>query len=176
LGALFLLLGATATGAAGASQEGVSASEIGEMSREALEDMRQMLSRVLEIHQGASESRDAVKVNCVNEKLIVVKGLLKISENAYGGLQQSLVQKEMSNARHEYRKIVTAQKNCAQLAGESEACVGQSVFYSGDSDVEVDVNSRLVGSGGFALGVNLDDMLEVPTEVIEIPPAASGYQ
>jgi hypothetical protein len=176
LGTLLFLMGPTAVGAARVSLEGVSASEMDERGREALDHMRQVLSRVLEIHQRARESRDVVKLNCVNEKLIAVKGLLKISENAYGGLQESLVQKQMNNARHEYRKIVTARKNCAQLAGESETCVGEFAVYSGDTDVQLDVNTTLVGSDQLALGSNLEEILEVPTELIEPPPAASGYQ
>lgn len=147
-----------------------------EQSRDALDDMRQVLSRVLEIHQQARESRDVVKLNCVNEKLISVKGLLKISEQSYLVLQEAISKHNMSIARHEFGKISMARRKCSQLAGESETCVGEFAVYSGDTDVKVEVDSEKVGGDEFALGGTIETITEPPPPPeVEPPPSASDF-
>ena len=85
------------------------------------------------------------------------------------------MQKQMNNARHEYRKIITARKNCAQLAGESETCVGEFAVYSGDTDVQLDVNTTLVGSERLALGVHMVPFVRfiVRTVILQNAPVVS---
>src|SRR5688572_831719 len=51
-------------------------------SAEALTKMRQSLKEVIGKLEEARNSKDVVKLNCVNEKLTRIKGLLRISEQA----------------------------------------------------------------------------------------------
>ena len=66
----------------------VNIDDMPEHSHSALERMRAILTKVLKHLQGARDERDVVKLNCVNEKLTAVKGLLKIAEQADVGLQE----------------------------------------------------------------------------------------
>src|SRR5205085_818566 len=77
-------------------------------SAEALAKMRQALKDVLAKLEEARNSRDVVKLNCVNEKLTQVKGLLRISELADVAMQESIAKKEDSGALHEYTKTSIA--------------------------------------------------------------------
>jgi len=182
-----LSFSSTALGESDIVIEDMSSEEMDDRGREDLDEMRRVLSRVLELHQQARESRDVVKLNCVNEKLIAIKGLLKISEGAYNLLQEKIVQNKLSAAKHEYRKISIAKRNCTELAGESETCVGEFAVYSGDTDIEVEIDADVVGSDDFALGDSggtwsgeagggLEDLLDLTEEPIEPPPAASPFQ
>mgnify|MGYP007063829300 CR=1 FL=1 len=160
----------------GASPKEVTAERMDEQSRDALDEMRQVLTRVLEIHQRARESRDVVKLNCVNEKLISVKGLLKISEQSFLTLQEAISKRNMSIARHEFGKISMARRKCTQLAGESETCVGEFAVYSGDTDVKVEIDADKVGGDEFALGGTIETITEAPPPPeVEPPPSASDY-
>lgn len=154
----------------------LTAERMDTQSRDGLDEMRQVLSRVLDIHQQARESRDVVKLNCVNEKLISVKGLLKISEQSFLLLQEAIAKGNMSIARHEFGKISMARKKCSQLAGESETCVGEFAVYSGDTDIKVEVDSEKVGGDEFALGGTIETITEPPPPPeVEPPPSSSDF-
>src|ERR1041384_49894 len=56
-------------------------------SNRALGDMRQKLREVLAKVEEARRTKDVVKLNCANEKLSQIKGLLRISEQADVSLQ-----------------------------------------------------------------------------------------
>lgn len=136
-------------------------------SAEHLSRMKEILSRVLKYLEDAREERDVVKLNCVNEKLTAIKGLLRISEQADVSMQEALARRNAEVAAHEYEKIAIAVSKCEQLFAESEACVGELAIYAGETQVEVEVT-----------GEPAEDLSEdIPeVEVITRPPAASPYQ
>lgn len=104
---------------------------------EHLNRMREVLKTVLKFLEEAREKRDVIKLNCVNEKLTAVKGLLKVSEQADVTMQEALARRDEETSRHEYDKISIARNKVDQLLGESEACVGELSIYAGDTTVEV---------------------------------------
>jgi hypothetical protein len=150
--------------------DAVPDSEKLEYSRKAVTRMKEVLSRVLKHLEEARDERDVVKLNCVNEKLTAVKGLLKISEQADVTMQEALARRDTEVSAHEFDKINIAQRKTEQLLAESEACVGELAVYAGDTQVEVVLEdvpttdpTRNTGSGS------------TYTDVVR-PPAASPYQ
>jgi len=132
-------------------------------SAEHLDRMREVLKTVLKFLEEAREKRDVIKLNCVNEKLTAVKGLLKVSEQADVSMQEAIARRDEEMSRHEYDKISIARNKVDQLLGESEACVGELSIYAGETTVEV--------TGG-------DDQqtpfpTPVPGDIAVRPPAAS---
>lgn len=107
-------------------------------SAEALQKMRQALKDVLGKLEEARNSRDVVKLNCVNEKLTQVKGLLRISELADVAMQEAIAKKEDSSALHEYTKVSIAVTKVTQLRAEAEQCLGQLAFRT-DENLAIDV-------------------------------------
>lgn len=99
-----------------------------ERSRKHLDVMRVALSEVLKQLEEAREGKDIIKLNCVNEKITQVKGLLKISENAGIALEEAVARRESEGAEHEYQKIAIARQKVDQLRSESEECVGEIVI------------------------------------------------
>ena len=125
-------------------------------SQEHIARMKEILSKVLKHLEEARDEKDIVKLNCVNEKLTNIKGLLKISEDGDVKMQEALARRTPEEGAHEYEKIAIARSKCEQLFAESEACVGELAVY----------------------GEPPEDLSEnIPTiDIITRPPAASPFQ
>jgi hypothetical protein len=137
-----------------------------ERSSKALATMRTALREVLEKLEEARRTKDVVKLNCVNEKLTQIKGLLRISEQADVGLQEAVARKETTASEHEYTKVMIAQQKVAQLRSETEECIGQLAFRT-DENLSVEVEEPRDLPGG-------DPTRPPPPEdVIVRPPPAS---
>ena len=113
-------------------------------SAAAVTRMRTSLTDVLHRLEEARATKDVVKLNCVNEKLTQVKGLLRISEQADVALQEAVVKKDSTAAEHEYSKVSIARNKVDQLRNESEQCIGQLAFRTDENlTVEVEVPGGL---------------------------------
>ncbi len=108
--------------------------------------MRGTLKLVLAKLEEARNTKDVVKLNCVNEKLTQVKGLLRISEQSDVALQEAVAKKDQTTADHEYTKVSIAQSKVEQLRGEAEQCIGQLAFRTDENlSVEMVVPTDLPG-------------------------------
>jgi hypothetical protein len=115
-------------------------------SAAAVQRMRGILSDVLARLEEARATKDVVKLNCVNEKLTQVKGLLRISEQSDVALQESVSRKDSTAAEHEYSKVSIARSKVEQLRSEAEQCIGQLAFRTDENlTVEVQEPSGLPG-------------------------------
>ena len=137
-----------------------------ERSAKALGSMREVLRQVLGKLEEARGSKDVVKLNCVNEKLTQVKGLLRISETADVALQESVTRKDSTSAEHEYTKVMIANQKVAQLRAETEECIGQLAFRT-DENLSIEVEEPRDLPGGDPTRP------PEPPEVILRPPPAS---
>ena len=100
--------------------------------------MRATLKSVLGKLEEARNTKDVVKLNCVNEKLTQVKGLLRISEQSDVALQEAVAKKDETSADHEYTKVTIASAKVEQLKGEAEQCIGALAFRT-DENMSVEV-------------------------------------
>ncbi|RME28597.1 MAG: hypothetical protein D6806_02655 [Deltaproteobacteria bacterium] len=164
---------ATAAGAVETGQSdlarGLSDSQKLERASSYLAEMKQVLSHVLKLLKEARDEKDIIKINCINEKLTTIKGLIRISEQADMTLQEAVAKGERESAEHEFHKIAISHQKVRNLRAEAEQCVGELAFAVGKTTVEVEVDKDQVPE---------KDPTEVPlpeTPVIR-PPAASPYQ
>lgn len=106
--------------------------------------MRGALKDVLQKLEEARNTKDVVKLNCVNEKLTQIKGLLRISEQSDVQLQEAVARKETGTAEHEFTKVTIARSKVEQLRAEAEQCIGQLAFRTDENlSVEVEVPDYL---------------------------------
>lgn len=110
------------------------------ISTESIGSMRGALKDALQMLQEARAKNDVVKLNCVNEKLAHIKGLLRISEQSDVTLQEAVAKRETSTAEHEFRRVTIAQKKVAKLRAEAEQCLGQLAFLT-DENLSVEVEA-----------------------------------
>lgn len=118
-----------------------------ERSSRAVRAMREVLREVLEKLEEARRTKDVVKLNCVNEKLTQIKGLLRISESADVALQEAVSRQESTASDHEYTKVMIANQKVTQLRAETEECIGQLAFRT-DENLLVEVEEPRDLPGG----------------------------
>ncbi len=140
-----------------------------ELASQYLADMKAVLSSVLGLLKTAREEKDVIKVNCVNEKLTNIKGLLRISEQADITLQEAVAKGERDTATHEFHKIAISHQKIKVLKTEAEQCVGELAFAVGKTTVEVEVDEDVVPEQD-------PTQVELPETPVVRPPAASPYQ
>ncbi|NOJ91214.1 hypothetical protein HNV26_37355, partial [Myxococcus xanthus] len=115
-------------------------------STQALSGMREVLRSVLGKVEEARRTKDVVKLNCANEKLTQIKGLLRISEQADVSLQEAVSRQESSTSEHEFTKVMIARQKVGQLRSEAEECIGQLAFRTDENlFVEVEEPNNLPG-------------------------------
>lgn len=110
------------------------------VSADSLTTMRGALKDVLQKLEEARNTKDVVKLTCVNEKLTQIKGLLRISEQSDVALQESVARRESQSAEHEYTKVTIARSRVDQLRAEAEQCMGQLAFKA-DENATIEVET-----------------------------------
>lgn len=116
------------------------------LSDQAVQEMRKELNAALETVNEARESKDAVRLNCVNDKVTAMKGILRISEDAMVALQEAMVSNANEKARYEFGKIKVAKKKMGQLAREAKNCAGAEASYTGEAEVTLEEDEELLGT------------------------------
>lgn len=124
-------------------EEQVPVAKFKEKGEEYLVEMRGNLTKGLEILRDAREDKDALRLQCVNEKIAAMKGVLRISEDAYISLQESLATRATERARYEFNKVRTSKNKMAELVSAAQNCVGAEAVYTGDSQVEVEIDPSI---------------------------------
>jgi len=137
-------------------------------SSESLGRMRQSLKDVLKMLEEARNTKDILKLNCVNEKLTQIKGLLRISEQADVSLQESLAKSDSRVALQELTKVGIASEKVEDLEAQARQCLGQ-LAYRSDENMVVEVDVPHLTS---------DDVTNPPQTppAVTRPPAASPAQ
>jgi len=124
---------------------GLTDSQKLEKSAENLERMKSALRNVLSKVEEARSEKDVVKLNCVNEKLTQVKGLIRVAEQADISLHEALTAKDPS-ADSEFTKIGIAKSKVDALKGDAEQCIGQLAYIVDEkTTVEVQAPQGLPG-------------------------------
>lgn len=113
-------------------------------AEEYLGEMRAALSKGLEILREAREDMDAVRLQCVNDKITTMKGILRISEDANISLQEALATRATERARYEFNKLRTSRNKMAEQLSAAQNCVGAEASYTGGSDLEVDIDPAIL--------------------------------
>lgn len=132
----------------------------------ALARMREVFTQIFEQAQEARAERDIIELNCLNEKLTAVKGLLAVSERARVTLERAVGRGDGEASAQELDKMTIAQRTCDELLAESEGCIGELATYSGETAVEM------------VEGVRGPDPTSRTGEqpFLDRPPSASPYQ
>jgi hypothetical protein len=105
---------------------------------DAIKRIRVVLREVVGRTEEARKSKDIVKLNCVNEKLTQIKGLLRISEKSEGSMKEALDRREATTAESEFAKVMLARGKVDQLRAEVEQCIGE-LAYRADENLLVEV-------------------------------------
>lgn len=108
-----------------------------------LSEMRAALRRVTELLAEARRNKDVVQMNCLNSKLLQVKGLLRIAEDAAVKMYDAVPANAQDVINHEYTIISVAHQKVRTLKTDAEGCVGELGVYSGDTEINVLVDANV---------------------------------
>lgn len=89
------------------------------------------------------EEKDIIKLNCINEKLSAVKGFLKVGEQAFVELQEEIEEKDEQGQIHQSKLIQLAERRVLPLGDEMAACAGDSIQYTGPTDLDVTIEDNV---------------------------------
>lgn len=169
-------------------KEQVPVSKYLDTAEEYLKEMRGSLTKGLDILREARESKDAVRLQCVNDKITAMKGVLRISEDAFISLQEAMATRATEKARYEFSKVRTSHSKMQELAQAAQNCVGTEATVPGKTEVAVEIDPALAAqdpyygnpdffftpedtiAGPDGDGVGEDEPIETR------PPPVSGFQ
>ncbi len=114
-------------------------------AQRSIKSMRKTLAVALERLAQARKGQDILQLNCVNEKLSAINGLVKISEQASQGLKEAIAKRDDELKRHEHSKVMLAGKRIEELRLEVEGCVGEMSQYTGNTEVVVATDEDVRG-------------------------------
>lgn len=105
--------------------------------------IRTTLTTVLRLLATARREKDLVRLNCVREKLISVKGLLRVGEQASVTLQEAVSRGDPDMAGYEFQRIGLAKTKATQIGIEAKSCVGEVAVYTGPVQMVVDIDPEI---------------------------------
>lgn len=126
-----------AFGAVSAESDNLSEEQRTKSVSKRISSMKKTLSLALERLSQARKDQDVIQLNCVNEKLSAINGLVKISQTASSSLKEAIAKRDEELKQHEYRKIMLAGTRVEELRLEVEGCVGEMSQYTGNTEVVV---------------------------------------
>lgn len=155
---------------------GLSDADKLEKSAESLNRMKSALKQVLTRVEEARNEKDVVKLNCVNEKLTQIKGLLKVAEQSDIALHEALTSKDPA-AESEFAKIGIARSKVDGLRGDAEQCIGQLAYIVDEkTTVEVQQPTGLPDLDGARAGTGGAQPPPPPAPPVVRPRPASQFQ
>lgn len=110
-----------------AAPRGLTDAEKLERSGQSLEKMKGALKQVLAHVEAARNEKDVVKLNCVNEKLTLLKGLLRVAEQADIALHEAVANHD-AGVDAEFNRVEIAKSKIEVIRGEADQCIGQLAY------------------------------------------------
>lgn len=141
-----------------------------ETAEQYLVEMRGALTTGLDILKEAREDMDALRLQCVNDKITAMKGILRISEDANISLQEALATRATERARYEFNKISTSRNKMAEMLSAAQNCVGAEATYTGGSDLTVEVDPSVIAQDPY---YGDDGFFFTPEDSLASPPGDS---
>ena len=82
------------------------------------------VERILSQIEDAQKGKDLLRLNCLNEKLGHLRGLLKVVQDAKLGLREAVARENADLEEHHYRKVAISDEQGQVILAEAEACAG----------------------------------------------------
>jgi len=109
--------------------------------------LQHYVAKLRQVHQiarnaakQARRDKDIIKLNCVNDKLILIVGNLKVVEIKQRRLAQSRREGDLKGMDHALVAATVAYQKGIVLEQEAEACLGEEMAYVGSTRVETEVD------------------------------------
>jgi hypothetical protein len=99
--------------------------------------MDDILRHMTQLQEVARREKDVIKLNCVNDKILQLKQLRNIAEQANTDMQEAAGRADEESRRHHEGRIAIAQQQAEALDSEAENCIGEELTFLGPTTVTV---------------------------------------
>ena len=132
-----------------------------------LTKMKSVQTEVGKLAEKARADKDIIKLICVNDKLIQIKGNLNLGEKTRDALKVAAARNDDGERNHEFAKLTIVYQKVVVLGQEAEACVGEDIAFVGATKVDVEVDKDIPE----------EDPTEEPPPPLPVvrPPLASPF-
>lgn len=143
-----LCFSGTAYAVEAAAPPPMSGKEMERFAQSAATDLRDATKKVLAMIESAQKNKDFVLLNCLNDKLIQLRGLLKVADDSSLGLSEALARENLDLQEHNYKKVVVARERGTVYATEADSCIGElgSMLTGGGTRLVVTVEGGEAGA------------------------------
>ena len=125
-------------GASAGVQANIAPEEMQTRAGALVGEMEATQTRLTGLQAQARDSRDIIKLNCVNDKLLQVKQLLNIADSARTSLSEAIAGRNDGDRYHQFTVITVSSEKARVLNDEAEACVGEEIVFRGRASIDVD--------------------------------------
>ncbi len=135
-----------------------------------IEKMHKMVKSGFAELQDARSASNVARVNCVNDALTAMKGLLRLAEGNFLAMQEAASRKDKSGVEHEFIKVTIAYNKTDELNGQLQGCGGPSTdgAIDGRPYIEKNVDTDLPN-------VDPTEGLKDLDPSLQNPPSASPF-
>ncbi len=128
-----------------------------EFAAQATSDLDGATSKLLKLIEEAQRTNDIILLNCLNDKLGLLRGAQKASEDARFALEEAAARENADLVEHNFKKLYIARDSGLTLAAEAEACAGQvGSSFPGQTRVVVNVEGGGEGDDDFRVASDTD--------------------
>jgi hypothetical protein len=110
-----------------------------EFATRTVADLEGSVRKVLKMIEDAQKANDLILLNCLNDKLGLLRGAQKASSDSEFNLSEAAARENADLVEHNFKKLYIARDQGMTLAAEAEACVGQVGSFPGQSRMVVNV-------------------------------------
>ncbi len=100
--------------------------------------MAEVVKRMVQLQDIARREKDVIKLNCVNDKLLQLKQLQNIADQANNNMQEAIARGDEDARYHEFGRITIAYQQAQVLSTEAENCIGEDLTFLGPTTVTVE--------------------------------------
>jgi hypothetical protein len=136
-------------------------------------DLRKAVDDILVRVTEAQRRSDLILLNCLNEKLPLVRGLLLIAEDGALNLREAIARENLDLQEHNFRKVAVAEDQARTLLIQVDGCVGDGRSNrDGVTELEAYLDGAALGPQ-WLRQVEADEDFGPPVQSSTRPPDSS---
>jgi len=116
----------------------ISVPDMVQQAKDYIAKMNDTLKRMVQLQDIARRQKDVIRLNCVNDKLLQLKQLMNIADQANNNMQEAIARGDEHARYHEFGRITVTYQQAQVLSAEAENCIGEDLTFLGPTTVTVE--------------------------------------
>jgi hypothetical protein len=116
----------------------ISVADMTQQSTTYIGRMNEDVKRMVQLQELARREKDVIKLNCVNDKLLQLKQLQNIADQANNNMQEAIARGDEESRYHEFGRITISAQQAQALTTDARNCIGEDLAFLGPTQVTVE--------------------------------------